>query len=191
MIRKLVQELRTNLEAKNCPVEIVEGPEPHGTASFGRERIVVEYGERDTFDPPWSQQPNPTRRMTRIVSAKLTIYSQSTKAGAMPWEHRRRAEHILDMALCALSKIQSVRKGRNAFLPDSGRFVVPADLEGSERHGGAVYELTFTFQRAVEDVTWQGDAETEVTIDGGVDGVGVNNSTRVSINGSGSYENIP
>jgi hypothetical protein len=191
MIRELAVELQTNQRAQGCPVVVIDGPEPYGTASFGRERIVLEHGESDSFDPPWSHQPNPKRRMVRNIGAKLTVYAQSTKAGAMPFEHRRRCEQILDMALVGLSKIQSVRKGRGAFLPSGGRFIVPEDLAASERAGGAVYELAFSFQRAVEDVTWTGAAQPEAEIDGGVDGVGITNSTRVSINGSETYEYVP
>jgi hypothetical protein len=191
VIRELAVELQTNLREQGCPVVVIDGPEPYGTASFGRERIVLEPGDSDSFNPPFSQQQNPKRRMVRNIGAKLTVYAQSTKAGAMPFEHRRRCEQILDMALVGLSKIHAVRKGRDGFLPTGGRFIVPEDLAASERAGGAVYELTFSFQRAVLDVTWTGEAQPEAELDGGVDGVGIANSTRVSVNGSETYEYVP
>jgi hypothetical protein len=190
MIHEVSVDLAANLKAQGCPIVVVDGPEPTKTATFGRERIVIEHADSDSYAPPWSQQRNPHKCMTRNIGAKLTIYAKSPKAGALVFEHRRRCEQILDMVLCALSKVAAVRKHNGGFLPTGGRFITPADLEASERPGGAVYELNFAVQRAVNDVTWSGDAQPEATV-GGVDGVGFNNSTRVSVNGSGSYEFIP
>jgi hypothetical protein len=191
MIREVAVKLQANLRAKGCPIPVVVGPEPTGTATFGRERIVIEHSDSDGFQPAWSQSVNPKRRMTRLIGAKATIYAQSTKAGAQVFEHRRRCEQILDMVLCGLSNIQAVRNGKGAFLPSGGRFIVPDDLAASERPGGAAYELTFAVQRGVADVTWTGEAQPEAELDGGIDGVGILNSTRVSVNGSETYESIP
>jgi hypothetical protein len=190
MIREVAVDLQANLRAKGCLVDVVVGPEATNTVTFGRERIVIEHGDSDSFQPAWSQSVNPKRFMTRLIGAKGTIYSKSPKAGALVFEHRRRCEQILDMTLAALSRVHAVRNGKGAFLPSSGRFITPDDLAASERPGGAVYEFTFTIQRGVTDVTWTGDAQPEAEV-GGVDGVGINNVTRVSVNGSETYESIP
>ncbi len=184
MIEEIATDLRAYLKAKGCPVPVKLGPESTDTASFGLERIVLEHGDGDRFDAPYSQQPNPRRRMTRRIGAKITIYAQSTKAGAMDFEHRVRAEHILDLVLVALSQIKSVRKGRNSFLPDGGRFLVPADLESSERLGGCTYELTFSFEHGVAEQTWAGDAMSEMTV--GADTVV--SRTLVGIKGGENFE---
>lgn len=164
MIHYIGAELQAGLRARGCPIVVVDGPEATTTATFGRERIVIEHGDSDDFVGPWSQSTNPKRRMNRMVGVKVTIYAQSTKAGALDFEHRIRAEQILDIVLVALSNIKSVRKGRGAFLPSGGRFIVPEDLKGSERQGGAVYELTFNFERAVEERTWAGEKQPETTL---------------------------
>lgn len=164
MIHELGVELRSKLSDRGCPVAVIDGPEATGTATFGRERIVIEESGNDDYVPPFSQQRNPVRKMVCHIAAKATIYAQSTKAGALDFEHRRRARLILDQVLVALSEIKSARKGKGCFIPEGGRFIVPADLENSERRGGAVYELEFKFERAVEERTWAGDAKPETTI---------------------------
>ncbi len=164
MIHEVAVEIATKIKARSCPIPVIDGPEPTGTATFGRERIVIEESESDNYAPPYSQQRNPSRRMVCEIGAKATIYGQSTKAGALYFEHRRRARLILDQVLVALSEIKSVRKGRGSFTPTGGRWVFPPDLEKSERPGGAIYELSFTFERAIEERTWAGDKRPEGTL---------------------------
>ena len=63
----------------------------------------------------------------------------------------------------ALELVAANRRNRIEFT--SGRFSVPDDLSASERHGGAVYELTFTIERAVVAQTWAGAAQGEAVLD--------------------------
>lgn len=157
-------ELLAELRAQGCPLVVLDGPEATATATFGRERIVIEHDDGgDRFGPARSQSVNPKRRMTRLVGVKVTIYAQSTRAGAQPFEHRARAEQILDVVLVALELVAANRRNRIEFT--SGRFSVPDDLSASERHGGAVYELTFTIERAVVAQTWAGAAQGEAVLD--------------------------
>ena len=164
MIHEIGIELQTKLRSAGCPLSVVDGPEPTKTATWGRERIVIERAGGDKFGHAISQAKNPKHRMTQQTGAKLTIYAQSVRAGALHFEHERRAQHVLDLVLVALSEIQSLRKGRDAFIPDSGDFITPPDLEASERRGGAVYELRFTVPRAIAVQTWAGDARPQVAL---------------------------
>jgi hypothetical protein len=113
--------------------------------------------------------------MTRKIAAKVTIYAQSPKAGAMPFEHERRAEHALDLVLVGLEVVARTRQ--NQWTPVRGRWVPPADLAESERFGGAVYELAFTFDRGVWVQTWAGDKRPEASLGA------IKSRTRVHLNG--------
>lgn len=174
MIREIGRELQTELRLKGCPVPVVDGPEFGETTTNARERIVIEHDEEgsDSFAAPRSQHGNPKHRYTRSFAAKITIYARSENAGAPPWEHRRRAERILDMVLCSLDVVAAARK--NAWRPSSGGFRRPVDLEQSAKPAGAKYVLTFTFDRGV---AWEGDANPEITIGTG----GIRSRTAVSI----------
>jgi hypothetical protein len=163
MIHELGVELAARLGTQGVPLPVVDGPEPTTTTTWGRERIVIQHADGgDAFGPPRSQHINPKHRHTRTANYKLTIYAKSAAIGAAVFEHRRRAEHVLDKVLCAMDYVAAVRKNRWA--PKSGGFITPPDLAASEKPGGAVYELSFTFDRAVIDRTWANAAAEEFTI---------------------------
>lgn len=180
MIHDVGVELQAALVALGCPLKVVdrEARKPAGTV--GPERIVIEFDGSDSFSASRSQHRNPEHRFTRSVGAKLTIYAVSSRAGAAEFEHTRKAEHALDLVLVALDNVARTR--RVAWTPTGGGFVQPEDLEGSERRGGAVYELTFTIDRAVTVRTWTGDAAEEVTV--GTDVEIVNEAPTVALNGA-------
>lgn len=161
MLHEIGVELGAALAAVGCPLKVIDGPEPTKTTTFARERIVVEHDGGDGFGPTRSQRPNPKVRLVRTVGAKVTIHAQSPKPNALDWEHRRRAEHVLDLVLVALEKVIVARK--NAFAFTGGRFVKSDDLAKSETAGGAVYELTFNVERAVHVQNFDGSIRTEVT----------------------------
>lgn len=162
MIHEIGVELQAKLRAVRCPLPVVDGPEPTQTATNARERIVIEHDGDDRFGPARSQHVNPKQRMTRAIGAKITIFAKSPEPGARPYEHRRRAEHILDLVLVAMGEVAAERK--NAWAPTGGRFVRAPDLEASERPGGAVYELDLTFDRAVLVQTWAGEIRPEAAL---------------------------
>ncbi len=160
MIHEIGCELEAALLAKGCPIKVRDREATKPTA--WRNVIIIEHAGGDTFTPPRSQSENPKRYYVRNVGAKLTIYAQSAKSGANEFEHRRLAEHILDLALVGLRRVCAERR----MLPDvaRGQFVTVEDLAGSEVQGGAVYELPFTVARAVEDREWDGSIDDELTI---------------------------
>lgn len=162
MIHEIGVELQAALRAKGCPFVVLDRESTKAT-TWGRQRIVIEHDEGgDAFAPTRSQHKNPKHRMTRTIGAKLSIYAQSTKSGALEFEHRRLAEHVLDLVLVAMGDVAAVRK--NAWKPGRGRFVTPEDLETSEKFGGAVYELAFAIDRAVEVRTYAYAAEPETAL---------------------------
>ncbi len=162
MIHEIASELGARLSDKGVPIPVVDGPENPSTM-WGRERIVVEHAdEADSFGPPRSQHINPKHRFTRTMACKLTIWAKAQAPGASIFEHRRRAEKILDKAICAMAYVAAVRKNR--WEPKSGKFITPPDLAGAENAAGAVYELAFNFDRAVMDQTWAGGNASEFTI---------------------------
>ncbi len=152
MIHEIGLELGARLAEQGVPLPVVDGPENPSTM-WGRERIVIEHAEgNDAYGGPRSQRIAPKHRYTRSVPYKITIFVKSGRAGAALFEHKRRAELALDKVLCAMDYVAAVRK--NHWEPTSGKFITPADLAGSENPGGAVYELSFTFDRAVIDRNW-------------------------------------
>jgi len=163
MIHEIGVELQAALRARLCPFVVVDGPERRATTTWGNERVVIEHDEGgDSYEPSRSQRPNPKHRMTRRMGVKLTIYARSPKAGAREFEHRRRAEHVLDLVLVCMGDVAATR--RNAWSQGGGKFVLPADLEKSETPGGAVYEQLITFDRAVYQQDWNGAIAGEATL---------------------------
>lgn len=163
MIHEIGVELGVQLAAVNCPLKVLDGPENTKTVTYARERIVIEHDPTgDKFSNNKSQQKNPKIRVIRNIGVKITIYAQEASGGAMDWEHRRRAEHVLDLVLVALEKVLVAR--HNGWTLSGGRFIDPNDLATSEVQGGSVYELTFSVERGVYVQTWTGNARPEMTI---------------------------
>lgn len=184
MIAAIAKELDDALRAKGVPLRVSMGPERTDTATPARERIVVEYDDSagDSLSTA-PQHRNTAIKFVRLVGAKLTIYAQDSNAGAMDYEHRRRAEHALDLVLVALDGV--VRGRRNTLAIRGSRFIRPDDLAQGKHFGGAAYELTFTVDRAVADTTWKNETTPTVTMAEG--GLRMRNTTRVSLaNGPGA-----
>lgn len=182
MIHEIGIELGAALALKGFPLKgfpVVDGPEPTKTTTGARERIVIEHDDGgDSFRAVRGEHKNPNLRTIRNIGVKITIYAQATNAGATHWEHRRRAEHVLDLVLVALDKVIYARK--NGYTLTKGRFVQPDDLAASEVIAGAVYELTFTVERGVAEQTWKGEKRPEGSP------TGFKNTTNVSLyNGPG------
>jgi len=175
MIREIAAELQVILRTQKCPVPVFEGPEPTETTTWGRERVVIEHdvNGRDSFIGPRSQGLNPRLAQVRIQALTATIYVQSAKAGARVFEHRRRANAVLDQIVAGLLDIGALR--RNDVVFTGGKFFTPKDLEGTDVPGGAAYELTFTFERGITKANFV-DAKQPEALPGQY---GVANSTQV------------
>ena len=160
MIHQIGRELEARLAANGCPYK-VHDREPRATTTWGRPRIVIEH-TNDTFGPPRGLSINPKKHYTRKIGAKITIYGKSSQRGAQEFEHRHVVEEVLDHVLVAMRYVAAERL--NGYAPTGGRFFVPPDIEKSEIHDGAAYELTFTFDRAVSERTWAGEFQPEATL---------------------------
>ena len=164
MIHDIAVELQAYLLAQGVPLKVIDGPEPP-TTTWGRERIVVEHTRAaDKYGPAMSTRANSKHRRTRTPTYKLTIYAQAPAPGAVTFEHNRRAEVLLEMVLVAMDNVAaSILNRANGWTPVSSALLPPADLEKSERPAGAVYELTFTFDRPVVVQTFARAARAEFT----------------------------
>jgi hypothetical protein len=163
LLHEIGVELAARIGSKGCPFAVYDGPERRPTTTFGRERIVIEHDPNgDSFPPRHRADTNPRTRLTRVVGVKVTIYAQAATKGSIYWEHKRRAEHVLDMVLCGLDVV--VKERANILTFRSGKFVDPPDLKPSETPGGAVYELYVTIDRGVADRNWDGTAGPTATV---------------------------
>lgn len=184
MIRELAREVTAILRGQGVPIEVVvDEPVGANQTTFARERAVLEHAEgagADRFNPVRSQRSRDLHYYTREVGYTLTIYAKSPKAGALLWEHQRRANDFLDQLLIAFTDVAALRK--NEFSPVGGGFVPSDDLELSERPGGVRYVLAFTFTRAVIPRTWKGELAPTATFGDGSSpsDVTIGSVTRVS-----------
>lgn len=186
MIHEIAQEVAVRLAAASCPIPVVDGPEATASALGTRERIVFAPGDADdSFGPPNKSNQSPGQRMIRRCPVRVTIYARSPSAGALPWEHRNRADLILDKVLVALDYVLNVR-GHSSTWPliRGGRFVPIADTEKSERPACAVYELDFVHERAIDSTPWDGTEPTEFALASGT----IASVTRVSVDGDDTPE---
>ncbi|HEU5480422.1 MAG TPA: hypothetical protein VFU90_11340 [Candidatus Tumulicola sp.] len=182
MIHAIGEQLAAALAAAGIPLPVIDGPERRPTGTFARERIVLEPAGDDRFESNHKATKNPKTKFSRVVSYKATLYVQAQSKGAMEWEHKVRAEALLDQVIIALEAIVKARA--NMWAPKSGKFVLPADLKDTETPGGAIYEFTFTIDRGITTDSWTGQAAPQVTASAGF----VTNQTNVTVNGTGTPE---
>lgn len=182
MIHEIAKEVGALLRARGCPLPVLDGTEQSTSTTYARERIVFEHDEDagDVFTPIKGTNVNPSPRAVVEQGFKATIYAQSTRAGAFPFEHRRRAEIARDFILCALIEVAADRNNVLAF--KGGRFVQPDGLDKSKTIGGAKYELKFTFDRGVRVIDWDGGKRPEAEV--GPGGVVIKNTTKAHLVGS-------
>ena len=192
MIHNLGVLLQADLRTRGCPLPVVDGPEGRkGQAmTFVPERIVLERAGGDGYSPGKGTNIPGARRAAwfRDVGVKATIYVKSPRAGATTFEHYERAEHVLDMVITSLEHVCKSDTIRAAYALTGGEFLVPEDLETTERPNGAAYELRFSINRGISVETWAGAGPVTTTV-GDVDGVTVSTTTRVSLDGD-DFENV-
>jgi hypothetical protein len=162
MIHELGRSLQTQLASKGCPFKVFDR-EAFKTAGTSRQRIVIEFDKtaRDKWGAP-ALSRNPKHYFIHSPACKITIYAQSTRANATEFEHD---EAALDAAYAVANAMRVVLADLDIglFMPTDGGFIRPEDLADSERIGGSVYEIKFTFNNGVEDLTWAGAEATEYT----------------------------
>ena len=163
MIHEIARELRVLLEAAGVPMPVVDGPEQTVSAVTPRERIVVErLREPEQIIGPKGATRNPIHVFDRRLSAKITIYAQDPKSGALHHEHVRRADRVADVVLANLRTVLVARK--NGAEIGAGSLVELSDAKGTPVPNFAVYEIQFFVRRAVEARTWAGSAASESSL---------------------------
>jgi hypothetical protein len=85
MIHEIARELRVLLEAAGVPMPVVDGPEQTASVVTPRERIVVEMldEEHPLLPPKGANTRNPIHVRDLEIPAKVTIYAQDPRAGAL------------------------------------------------------------------------------------------------------------
>ncbi len=186
MIHEIGVELQAALRAQGCPFSVVDGPEQTQTTTYGRERIVIAHDDGgDSFSSPKGHAINPRLYGIRNIGVKITIYAQRVGVGATEFEHRRRAEQVIDMVIVALTDIAATRK--NGFAIKGGKFVEPADLEKSTAAAGSVYELQLTWERGIAKRKWDGSKRPEAAVGDGM----ITSATKVSLRGGVDDDDDP
>lgn len=173
MIREIGVELKTELQRQLVPFEVVYRDVAQQT-TWGRNRIVVERIAKEEVGSPRVTSVNPKRLYLRNILGKITIYAQSTAAGAKDFEHERVADNAVDAVLCALKLIAARR--RQGLKIGRSEQVKVADLDKSEVAGGTKHEIEFAVERAVSKRTWANEIQPEFTIPAN----GVRSVTKVS-----------
>lgn len=163
MIHEIAVELRALLATAGVPMPVVDGPERAASVVTPRERIVVERlrEPEQILAPKGANTRNPRHVFDRKLSAKITIYAQEPRAGALPHEHVRRVDLAADRVLAALRQVLVARKNGAAGEIGAGQLVELEDAKGTPVPNFAVYEIPFFVRRAVEVRTWAGSAAEE------------------------------
>jgi hypothetical protein len=157
-------ELGEQLKLKGCPLPVIDGPE-FETTTWGNDRIVIEAQGGDSFAaPPVAQAPatNPRQRGIRNIGVQIRIFAHVARKGAQPFEHRRLVDHVLDLVYWAIARVVAARKNR--LVMGSGDYYVPRDLAATDVPAGDAYELHFTIDRGIGDLTWKYGKAGEYTI---------------------------
>jgi hypothetical protein len=149
MIYEVCVELRAYLAEQGCPFPIVEGAAADPT-TLGPCFITIERDEAgESFGPPRGARAmnNPKPITTRKIGVLITFRIQRTAGGALPHEHARICDHVVDLVLAGLAYVSAVR--RIICSLKGGKYITPPDMQKSEATSGVVYELRFDIDRAV------------------------------------------
>jgi len=182
MIFAIVEGVKAQLAAHEFPVKVSIGPERPTTGR--RHRVVIERDrERDeVIAAPVGSSANPARVYIRLPAYTARIYAADYVAAALPWEHDREVDKIVDGVLVALR--DWAQEQGALFAPTGGRPLPPKDVDGAETIArGACYALSFTMARSVDRKAYDGTANDTATI------AGTTNATRVSLDGD-TFEEI-
>lgn len=177
MIYTMHRDIAAILAARKFPVRVIYGPERTVRESYDP-TIVIERDRNgsDRVTAPVGQQTNPRKYAMRSLAVSATIYTVSTLPGAMIQDHERECEKLIDAFIVALYEWQaSARAGAVAI--GEARYLSAADRNDVETWPGVAYRLRFTVPRAVQALTYQGEARPTGQA------AGVSNSTLVSAPG--------
>ncbi len=171
--------LRAALKAKGVPSEIVYGP-TQVPAKVGASRIqfLRDYEAGDQVRGPNSQRMNPRQVAVRAMGGKILVFASSAIEGAQRHNHERLAEQVVDMVHVALHDI--VSQAMTQWRIQRASFVADATTDG---WAGVVYELRFSVDRGVADLSWSGEAAAEFDVVAG--------ATTLDVDGPGTPAGLP
>lgn len=161
MIHEIGTELEELLKARGCPLPVVDGPEFNLTA-WGKDRVVIETAGGDAFIPVKRISHNPKRFAIRRIGVQIRVFARVDRAGAQPFEHRRKTDHALDLVYVALEKIAKTRG--NEFTLRTTDYYTPPDIAPSDVPNGCAYQMQLFWDRSVDDRDWKYNAADEGTI---------------------------
>lgn len=189
MLYEISREIEAELQARGCGYPVVYGPERVPT-SLVNCRIVVQRdrGTNENVSAPKFRAPNPRMIAVRATAGKCRIFAKSSLPGANAWDHEREADHVADAFTVALHV--AVRKRNTEYRISGGKLLTAQELEylSISAWPGAVYDLDFEVDRAVNDATWAGEKRPEVQV-GGQDGVVI--TTGATVSGNAADSNLP
>lgn len=173
---ELFLPVRDRVRAKGLPsaIEFTYGP-PQVPSKVGGSRLYMNIDDEagDQIKPTASQRPNPKIVHVRAIGVRVVIYAHDTRQGAHRGHHEAVALNISQMVHAALDSVINAAKTR--WTPGRYGFVA---VEGSDDWAGRAYEMRFTVDTGIEDVTWKGDAAPEVAAP--------HTRTTHTVNGSGA-----
>lgn len=182
MIYEIFRELETNLTSRGYPFPLEYGPEAKRKKPPFDTRIVMDHDREsgDSISGPRSQVAISTpagrsrKLLDRAVGCLVRIYAKSSSPGARIENHERLAEQLVDAVLAGLRTV--IQKRATLWRVTSASFVSKEALEVPEleKWPGVVYELKFSVDRGVFDLTWTGEGEPTGSI------TEIDNSTRIN-----------
>jgi len=153
--------VKERVRARGLPsaIEFTYG-EPQIPVKVGGSRLFMHIDDEagDQIKPTTSQRPNPKLVSVRAVGVRVVIFAHDTRQGAHRGHHEAEALIISQMVHAALDQV--VKAANTRWTPGRYGFVA---VEGSEGWAGRAYEMRFTVDTAIEDVTWKGAAAPEYT----------------------------
>lgn len=158
MIPALHRALVVALRAKGVPFPCEYAPTPV-PATTGATRIQVQrdIDAGDTVAPGRARIGNPRMVGVRATAGIVRIFAKATVDHATRGDHEDLADRIVDAVHAEIHKI--VRGWMTVWRVTRAGFVT--DVAVPDGWAGVVYELRFTVDRAVNDVSWVGDAAGE------------------------------
>lgn len=182
MIYEIFRELGLNLGSRGYPFPLEYGPEAKEKRPPFDTRIVLDHDRKagDQISGPRSQVTISTpagksrKLLDRAVGCDVRIYAKSSIAGARLPEHERLAEQLADAVLAGLRTVIQARA--TMWRVASAGFVEKEALgvPELEKWPGVVYEIKFSVDRGVFDLSWTGEGVPTGSI------TEVTNSTRIN-----------
>ena len=164
MLAAITSELRTELQGRGVPYQVVYGPERVDQSVLARSHVVVQRDRQlgDSVDPAPAKHHNPHAIFVRWIGAMVTVYARSLESGATVAEHERIADMVADQIMLSLRVIVARRKSamRFAGVP---KLLSRDELEAREllTWPGVVYELRLAVGRGVRDAAYDGEGAVE------------------------------